>query len=195
MSKIYEYKSYEEYVKIQTHVNKEKIKRVYVRKTVIESIVNHINSKHSDLNIEKYNVLCHGTRNGAEQKYFKEYWPNANVLGTEISDTATNFEMTIEWDMQKQKDEWINQWDVIYSNSFDHCIYPEEALQTWKNQLSPNGLLFIEYSEKLSVGNYGDPLDATLDEVKQMMIDAGLNIEEFVDADCNHDGVMIKANK
>jgi hypothetical protein len=195
MSKIYKYKSYEEYVKIQTHVNKEKIKKVYVRKTVIESIVNYINSKHSDLNIEKYNVLCHGTRNGAEQKYFKEYWPNANVLGTEISDTATNFEMTIEWDMQKQKDEWINQWDVIYLNSFDHCIYPEEALQTWKNQLSPNGFLFIEYSEKLSVGNYGDPLDATLDEVKQMMIDAGLNIEEFVDADCNHDGVMIKANK
>ena len=67
---------------------------VYLKKVTIDAIVENMNSANT--------VLCHGTRNGAEQRYFKDHWKNAEVLGTEISDTATQFPMTVEWDMQKQ---------------------------------------------------------------------------------------------
>ena len=184
MSRIFPFESYEEYVKIQSDVNKLKLNWVYLNKVTIEAIVENMNTAST--------VLCHGTRNGAEQKYFKHHWKNAEVLGTEISDTATQFPMTVEWDMQKQKDEWVGKWDVVYTNAFDHCIYPIKALQTWKDQLSPDGALFLEYSERQSVYEAADPLDATLDEVMQMMTDVGFKIEK-TKAKCAAGGVLIKA--
>ena len=185
MSRIYPFDSYEEYVKIQTEINKEKLGWVYAKPLVIERIAREIKFAGT--------VLCHGTRNGAEQKMFLKHWPHAEVLGTEISDTATQFEHTVEWDMQKQKKEWIGKWDVVYSNAFDHCIYPDETLQTWRDQLSTDGSLFLEYSERQSVYQASDPLDATLVEVKQMLADAGFSrVEQMDNVKCPADGVLLR---
>jgi hypothetical protein len=64
---------------------------------------------------------------------------------------------------------WSGKFDIVYSNSFDHCIYPEETLKVWHDQLTPNGSVFIEYSEQQSIGNKDDPLGATDKEVLTMM--------------------------
>ena len=58
--------------------------------------------------------ICHGTRNGKEQKFFKRNL-NINVIGTEISSTATQFPDTIQWDFHRVKDEWVNNVDFIFS--------------------------------------------------------------------------------
>lgn len=185
MSRIYPFESYDEYVKVQTEINKEKLGWVYAKPRVIERIVQEIKFAGT--------VLCHGTRNGAEQKMFLKHWPQAKVLGTEISETATQFENTIQWDMQKQKKEWIGKWDIVYSNAFDHCIYPDETLQAWKDQLSPEGSLFLEYSERQSVYQASDPLDATLNEVKQMLAAAGFeNVQKMQNVDCPADGTLLR---
>tara|TARA_R100000329_G_scaffold127546_1_gene106233 strand:- start:183 stop:746 length:564 start_codon:yes stop_codon:yes gene_type:complete len=184
MPRIYPFESYEEYVRIQTEINREKLGWVYAKPRVIKCIVDEVKFVGT--------VLCHGSRNGAEIKMFAAHWPHAEVLGTEISDTATQFSRTVQWDMQKQKKEWIGKWDVVYSNSFDHCIYPDVALQTWKDQLSTEGSLFLEYSEQQSVYQASDPLDATLAEVKQMLSDAGFSRVEKMNIDCQAGGVLLR---
>ena len=83
--KIYEYKDYNEYVENQTKANKQKIGWKFVRPHAIKSIADDRGAKEVNF------VICHGTRNGTEQKLFKEHYPNADVIGTEISDRGTEF--------------------------------------------------------------------------------------------------------
>jgi len=90
--------------------------------------------------------------------------------------------MTVEWDFNKQKDEWLGKYDVIYSNSIDHSIDPVSTLETWSEQLSDVGKLYLEYSEYQSIpgGNANDPLDATNEEMRLMIKEAGMHIVEIV---------------
>lgn len=168
--RVYKYTDYDHYVREQTRGNKEKIDRVYVKERSIELI-------HNYKPIASF-IICHGTRNGAEQQFFKKYYPAAYVIGTEISETATQFPHTVQWDFANVKEEWIGKFDIVYSNAFDHSYDPHKTIQTWKEQLSDNGLLVIEYSERQSVMEPVDPLDATNEEVFQMLRDAGLKVVE-----------------
>ena len=74
-----------------------------------------------DINPKVSFGLCHGTRRGFEQKQIKEEFSkrgkDVNVIGTEISDTANQFESTIEWDFHNVHPDWVNNVDFIYSNS------------------------------------------------------------------------------
>ena len=93
--------SYEDYVDEQTKLNKAKLHVVWVLKSNIVDIKSYCD-KHK-INVQ--NVICHGTRNGRELYYFNDVFPNVGVLGTEISDTATQFPNTIQWDFHDLKDE------------------------------------------------------------------------------------------
>jgi type VI protein secretion system component Hcp len=110
-------------------------------------------------------VLCHGTRNGAEQRYFKSVLTDARVLGTEISDTASQFENTIQWDFHEVKPEWRGAVDLLYSNSWDHTYDPNKLFATWGSCISPNGIMALEHT----VGHLPDkraaldPFGATID--------------------------------
>ena len=168
--KIYEYKDYNEYVENQTKANKQKIGWKFVRPHAIKSIADDRGAKEVNF------IICHGTRNGAEQKMFKEHFPNADVIGTEISDTASQFEMTIQHDFAVQRQEWIGKADLVYSNSFDHSIDPVKTIQTWRDQLAENGTLYIEYNERLSVCEPVDCLDATTSEMEDLITSNGLRI-------------------
>ena len=160
--KIYQYENgYDEYVETQTFHNKRKLGRVYFKEHTGKIIKEH--------KPEATNIICHGTRNGAEQKYFKSVFKNSYVIGTEISETAEQFEMTVQHDFTLPKDEWLNKFDIVYSNSFDHTIDPKKTLETWANQLSDDGILALEYNERESEGSAMDPLDAKLSEVVEMV--------------------------
>ena len=52
--------------------------------------------------------------NAIEQEWFRKYL-DIDVIGTEISDTASEFPNTIEWDFHETKPEWLNSVDFIYS--------------------------------------------------------------------------------
>jgi hypothetical protein len=169
--KIHEYKNYEEYVAEQTAGNKKKINHVFVRKQTMEKI--------KGMKAFAGSVLCHGTRNGAEQKFFKEvYGSQLHVVGSEISDTASQFPDTVEWDFMKENPDWVAQFDIVYSNSFDHCFEPVETLKVWGNQLAPGGSLFIEHSfdPKNNKSRAMDPLELSEEEFLQCVEEAGLKV-------------------
>jgi hypothetical protein len=170
--KIYQYTDYDDYVAAQTAGNKRKIDWVYVKEKCIKIIV-------KDYAGIPNNILCHGTRNGAEQKFFKKHWPNIYVIGSEISETANQFPDTVQHDFTKRKDVWVGQFDIIYSNSIDHSIDPNETLNVWKEQLTPTGKMYIEYSQQQSICDPIDPLEASNAEMLDMIKSKGFRIKQY----------------
>jgi len=167
--KIWKYDSYEDYVKAQTRANVSKIQKIWVQESTIDTIKAKIPMAN--------NILCHGTRNAAEQKFFKNKYPMANILGTEISYTASDFPMTVQHDFHEVKKEWVGLYDIVYSNSFDHSYDPEKCMKTWANQLSDNGSLCIE----LQGGDNNrsketDPLELSYDDLIELTENNGLSL-------------------
>ena len=163
--KVWKYKSYDEYVTAQVNGNLGKYKsHSYVDNKVIGGIVHYMTSN----NVNPSFGLCHGTRRGLEQQYFIDWFKSQNisvsVLGTEISPTATEFKNTIQWDFNEVKDEWINNVDFIYSNSFDHSFNPTKTIDAWMSCLKDGGLCFIEWSKDCLTNRPMDPVAGTLDE-------------------------------
>lgn len=142
--KLYSYKDYNDYKQAQSEANKKKIKNSYVDKNSIKYLV--------DYYVEKFKhrpkkILCHGTRRGLEQQYFKDFLGDGiEILGTEISDTATTYADTIEWDFHNVKYTWLNYYDIVYSNSFDHSYDPYKCIDQWMSCLNSNGVCIVEYS-------------------------------------------------
>lgn len=166
--RIYEHKSYDEYVEWQTKINKEKLNWVYAREHAIKKIC-------EDKKAASF-IICHGTRNGGEMKLFLNHFPYTYIIGTEISDTATQFENTVQHDFSIPKKEWIGKADIVYSNSFDHTNDPKKTIETWRDQLNETGTLYLEYNEGQSVCEPADCLDATESEIKELIENSGLTI-------------------
>lgn len=166
--KIYQYESYEEYVKAQTDANKRKINKVWVQEDVLKLLKKY--KKKANI------ILCHGTRNAAEQKILKDLYPDAKtILGTEISETANQFPDTIQHDFHNELPEYTGKCDIIYSNSFDHSFDPELCLRVWRDQLNARGKMFLEImigaenKSKLS-----DPLEIKEHELKSLAENLGM---------------------
>lgn len=169
--KIYDYKSYEEYVEAQVEGNRRKIKNSYVDPVSLTYVMEQLHTRYS---LAPKQVLCHGTRRGLEQAYIKDAFAKHNiessVLGTEISPTATDYPYTIQWDFHQTKPEWIGSIDLIYSNSFDHSYKPIECLDTWMSCLSEDGLCVIEYSGDCDTKSGKiDPFAASLEDYEDFI--------------------------
>ncbi len=134
--------NFQSYREAQIKANEEKLDVVWVDRVNIEFLSKYILTK---IPKPKFG-LCHGTRCGEEQKWFREFL-GCDVIGTEIAPTAKDYPNTIEWDFHDIKAEWINSADFIYSNSLDHSYDPEKCLNTWVKCLKPgSGLLILEHS-------------------------------------------------
>jgi hypothetical protein len=142
---------YERYKQVQAAGNKEKIGQVWATEDNIAFLSEYF-AKH--LGTIKFG-LCHGTRQGKEQAWFKQHL-DCEVLGTEISDTATQFPDTIQWDFHEVKPEWIDAVDFVYSNSFDHSYDPERCLRAWMSCVKSGGLCVLEQS---NVDEFASELD------------------------------------
>lgn len=158
--KIWKYKDEKEYRQHQYKANAEKIDRIWVQDFDIEYIAISMRSKAIDVK----SVLCHGTRNGAEQRYFKKFFPNLKeVIGTEIAPTAKDFEDTIRHDFQKVHDQLIGRFDIVYSNSLDHSRNPLETLKIWGNQLKNNHRsvmwLDVVFNHHVNSSSASDPIE------------------------------------
>lgn len=177
--KLYQYDSYEQYKNLQIAANIQKLRNVWCS----ESTVKRIYESYPD----SKSVLCHGARNGKEVEWFIKHFPDACVTGTDISPTANEITNMFEWDFHDRKEEWVGQWDIVYSNSFDHSIYPEKCLKTWTDQLSETGVLFIE----LMIGDNNsscrmDPLEISKSEVSTILDTLGFTEECVYDINATH---------
>lgn len=160
--KVYEYESYEEYKKIQIDANIKKLKNVWCSPATLKQI----NTLIPDAN----SILCHGARNGSEVRWFKDLYPQAEVIGTDISYTANDFPDMVEWDFHEVNDEWVGKFDIVYSNSFDHSYDPEKCLTTWVGQLSENGVLCVELMVGVdNASSAMDPLQINRSEFNEII--------------------------
>ena len=146
--KLYKYKNYEEYKETQIFYNKQKINHVWADEFTLGKVASFIKQ-----NIKKNEIkgICHGSRNGFEQSFFNKNILNSKVIGTDISETATDYENSVIWDFHKVKDEWINCYDFVYSNSLDQSFDPKTALTSWIGQINKSGYVIIEHTDQHSV--------------------------------------------
>lgn len=168
---LFKYKNYEEYKKIQIEANVKKINSSFVDPNSLCLIFHYLIQ---NLNINPKLILCHGTRRGLEQKYIigflKSLGHTPEVIGTEISHTAMDYPNTIQWDFHEIKSEWINNTDIIYSNSFDHSYKPKECLDAWMSCLNKKGVCVIEYVPECdNKSQPTDPFAATIEEYKNLI--------------------------
>jgi hypothetical protein len=128
--------------------------------------------------------LCHGTRQGKEQAWFKKHL-KCEVLGTEISDTAEQFPDTIQWDFHEVKPEWIGAVDFVYSNSFDHSYDPEKCLKAWMSCIRKGGLCVLEQSDVDEIATELDPFGADFALLPYLILTwgkGGFCVREIIDA-------------
>lgn len=137
---------YDAYVRIQTEGNRQKINNVWADEATIEMICSYLHSTRPKVRFG----LCHGSRNGAEVRWFRKH-SGADVVGTDISDTATDHGL-IQWDFHDPREDWQGRFDFIYTNSHDHAYDPTKAFATWTSQLAPGGKLFVEHTTAHSTG-------------------------------------------
>ena len=154
--KIHKYKNYEEYKETQIHYNKLKLDKVWADKDTLKLVSNFLKE-----NIQSSNLrgICHGSRNGFEQKCVKEEIVNSEVIGTDISETAKNFENSFIHDFHEEKKEWLDNFDFVYSNSLDQSYDPKKALSTWLKQIKKERYIILEHSDQHAVrsSNKMDP--------------------------------------
>jgi hypothetical protein len=141
MVRLYEYKDYEEYKAAQVKANKKKLCTQWVKEVEIKAAAEVLLQKRPDMEFG----ICHGTRQGFEQKWFAQYL-GIEVIGTEISGTATKFPNTIEWDFHDVKPEWEGNVDFIYSNALDHSYDPKMCLTQWMKCLKPGGYCILHHA-------------------------------------------------
>lgn len=135
--KLHAYANYDEYRKAQQAANQRKINVVWVRQRDVQFIADYIKTR-----ITPKFGICHGTRTGHEQEWFRECL-GCEVLGTEIATSASAYRNTICWDFHETKPEWLDAVDFIYSNAFDHAYDPQKALDAW---MSCTRLCIIEHT-------------------------------------------------
>jgi hypothetical protein len=142
---LHKYRSYDEYKEVQIRHNKRKITRVWADDATLYRVIDIVLGLygHSDT----VEGLCHGSRNGFEQKFLNATCPKINAIGTDISETAAEFDHTIQWDFHDINPNWVAGFDFIYSNSLDQSWNPMLALTTWLNQVKTGGVVIIEHTE------------------------------------------------
>ena len=150
--KIYKYKNYKEYKKIQIQHNKEKIKHIFSDENTLDGISEYLIKNMSQTN---YNGICHGSRNGFEVQFFNNKLVNSKIIGTDISENVTDFKNSIIHDFHQEKKDWISYFDFVYSNSLDQSYDPKKALQVWLGQIKINGYLFVELTNLHTVQTSG----------------------------------------
>jgi hypothetical protein len=161
----YPYTGYDEYKKAQLDANFQKLDKVWVVRQEIELAAQYIRQHISNPSFG----ICHGTRNGLEILWFRELL-GIDVIGTEISPTASQFPHTLQWDFHDIREDWIGQADFIYSNSFDHTYDPSYCLDQWMRCLKPRGICIIEWNEDNLHASRWDPFGATIKELEKLIL-------------------------
>lgn len=142
---LHEYSSYEEYRDVQIHFNKQKIDQVWADQKTLQRVASILLQEFSEK--AEIHGLCHGTRNGFEQNFLRETSDKILAIGTDISDTANDYENSVQWDFHDVNEDWTGKKDFIYTNSLDQSWQPKVAVETWLAQLNRDGMLIIEHTD------------------------------------------------
>ena len=160
--KIYEYRDYDHYKEAQVAANIKKLHAHWCSESTVELIA----ERYPDAK----NIICHGARNGSEVRFFQKHYPEATVIGTDIYHTANDISDMVEWDFHEINEEWIGKFDLLYTNSFDHCYDPDKCLRAWIGQLNDDGVLCIELMQGAdNKSSEMDPLEISKTEYHRLL--------------------------
>lgn len=140
--KLLRFSNEEEYRELQIETNKRKLKKVWSSRIELSIVAKYVKKTFGKPSFG----LCHGARNGFEVHFLRQAL-NCEVLGTDISPTANQFQHLVEWDFHEINPSWDGRADFVFTNSLDHACNPRKALEAWQHSLKSKGLLFIESGE------------------------------------------------
>jgi len=174
------FKNHEEYVQAQLSKTDQILKKDasnipnWVKREDVQFLARYMQSE-MHLPFKHKFALAHGTRSGREQSWFMEFLPGMRVLGTELSPLAAGLN-TVVMDFHEVKPEWMGQADFVYSNALDHSYNATFAVQQWMKEVSPEGVLIIEWSEGHTRNGLAGKVDifgGTLQEFQDLIRNAG----------------------
>ena len=147
---------YKQYREVQIKYNKRKLQKVWADEATLKAIAD-------DLRIHGLGNtgICHGARNGFEVTWLRDCL-GGEVIGTDISETATRFPHMHVWDFHEDNPDWKGRFDFVYTNSLDQAMDPARALNSWTKQIVPQGRIYIEHTMAHSASGAGemDPFGA-----------------------------------
>lgn len=168
---------YDQYRSLQIHHNKRKLQNVWADEATLSAIVD---------DLRRHNLgatgVCHGARNGFEVEWFRDKL-SGDVIGTDISETATQFPHMVVWDFHETNPDWIGKFDFVYTNSLDQAMDPEKAVAAWIGQLKEGGRVYIEHTMAHSPQGAGemDPFGAHPMAMPYLFFKWGRGLYELVD--------------
>ena len=175
--------NYDSYVRTQTEANIKKLNNDGPRASRLIKISQYIKKHIPDITFG----ICHGSRNGAEQKIFKQQL-KVPVIGTDISYTAEQFPDTIQWDFHEVKEEWLGAVSFIFSNSLDHSYDPIKCLNAWMSCISSNGKIFLQRGSAYIPRRRGGSVDGNWCDIFQCTDDV---FEEIVNLAGNNEWTIL----
>ena len=147
---------YAEYRDTQIKHNKRKLNNVWADEVTLSRIV-------EDLRLHGLGAtgICHGARNGFEVTWLREQL-GGDIIGTDISETASEFSHMRIWDFHEDNPDWLGRFDFVYTNSLDQAMEPARALNAWAKQITQRGRIYIEHTMAHSArgANEMDPFGA-----------------------------------
>ena len=166
---LYDYPDYDTYRRAQQDGNIAKLGAQYVKKSHIFHLADELVDRLGKVEFG----LCHGVRRGKEQAWFRRrLGPCAEIIGTDISETASQFPNTVQWDFHETNPAWKGRADFVYSNSWDHAYDPGKAFRAWANSLRPGGLMLLDHTAgHVPAGASAlDPFGATEDALCDILV-------------------------
>ena len=175
--KLHTYKTYEEYVAVQIRGNKANADGQWCEEDEIKFLSEYLMDNYDEL---KFGI-CHGSKQGNEQKWFKKY-TKSDMIGTDITDVAKKHPNTIQWDFHEVKSEWVSNVDFIYSNAFDHSYKPKECLKAWMSCVKKGGCCILEWStgHGEQASSRLDPFGASVEEYRDLIVECGFYMKEIL---------------
>lgn len=176
---LWEYPDYETYRRVQEEGNKQKLCAQYVQKGHIFFLAAYLQPMLGPVQF----ALCHGVRRGKEQGWFRRKLRGADVIGTDISETAKDFPNTVQWDFHEPNPAWAGRADFVYSNSWDHSFDPARAFRVWAETLRPGGLLLLDHTKGHvpSSASALDPFGATEEALRALVDGATAGLGQYVE--------------
>ncbi len=147
---------YGQYRDTQIRHNKRKLKNIWADEATLAAIVDDLRAHGLG-----ETGICHGARNGFEVTWLREHL-GGEVIGTDISETATQFPHMHIWDFHDDNPDWEERFEFVYTNSLDQAMEPSRALNAWAKQIVPRGRIYIEHTMAHSASGAGemDPFGA-----------------------------------
>jgi SAM-dependent methyltransferase len=88
-----------------------------------------------------------------------------------------------------------NEFDFVFSNSFDHSIYPDKFLSEMQRVLKPNGYGLLHLQLTKTVDDYAENIIVNSSSVKDLLDNSTVVKEEKLRRSCYNREIVFKKNE